>query len=410
MKKIICLSLFCAPLYISAQGFQVQAQGQKQQGMGNTGTALIKDEATIFYNPGGMSFLKENSVSMGGNAAIVNTAFKDYFTQQVFETSNPISTPVNFYAAYRADSSKNKVLQKLSFGWGVYTPFGGAANYPEGWVGRFVLNTFDLKFLNVQPTLSYKVNDKWGVGAGFVLSGGTISTTKDIFLMDSTGFGSAKIEASMRGYGANVGIVYRPIEQMTIGLTYRSAVNLKPLEGTAEFKVPKDLRDSVPDGAVSIGMPTPMVISLGVGYVVNEKFSWTMAANFIGFKNFDTLRIDFEKNTAKHTDIDEPKNFENAYSIHAGAEYLPIENLAVRAGLRYIISPLNRENVTPQGGDADRLAYTLGVGYRFKKWFALDASYSFEKSYVEGGSTYYNLTGTYKTYANIIGLSLQYRF
>jgi len=31
--------------------------------MGNAGTGLIQDGAAIFYNPGGVSFLKENSVS-----------------------------------------------------------------------------------------------------------------------------------------------------------------------------------------------------------------------------------------------------------------------------------------------------------------------------------------------------------
>ena len=34
-----------------AQGFQVNLQGQKQQGMGGAGTALMQDGAALFYNP-----------------------------------------------------------------------------------------------------------------------------------------------------------------------------------------------------------------------------------------------------------------------------------------------------------------------------------------------------------------------
>ena len=39
-----------------AGGFQLNLQGSRQLGMGHTGTGLVYDAATLFFNPGGMSF------------------------------------------------------------------------------------------------------------------------------------------------------------------------------------------------------------------------------------------------------------------------------------------------------------------------------------------------------------------
>jgi long-chain fatty acid transport protein len=61
MKKIIVLLSVSLPFLVHAQGFQVSLQGQKQQAMAGTGTALMQDGAALYYNPGGVSFLKQNS-------------------------------------------------------------------------------------------------------------------------------------------------------------------------------------------------------------------------------------------------------------------------------------------------------------------------------------------------------------
>lgn len=52
MYRFLFTYLFCANfLNLSAQGFQVNFQGQKQQGMGFAGTALFQDAASIFTMP-----------------------------------------------------------------------------------------------------------------------------------------------------------------------------------------------------------------------------------------------------------------------------------------------------------------------------------------------------------------------
>jgi long-chain fatty acid transport protein len=51
------LSISMALTVANAQGFQVNFQGQKQQGMGCAGSGLIQDASTLFFNPAGASFV-----------------------------------------------------------------------------------------------------------------------------------------------------------------------------------------------------------------------------------------------------------------------------------------------------------------------------------------------------------------
>lgn len=410
MKRLITLSLLCCPVLLSAQGYQVHVQGQKQQAMGNTGTGFVQDGAGLFYNPGGASFLKENSVSLGGSAAIVNTVYYDSITNTVTDAEIPLGTPVTLYAVYGVDSSKSKTLQNFKFGLGVYTPFGGSAKWPDGWVGRFVTKSLDLKIICFQPTVSYKITDKIGIGAGFVYSIGSINVVKDIFIWDSVGTSTANIKGNMSGMGVNAGVYFKPTEEFSIGLTYRSQIKMNTNGATAEFTVPTSLKDSVPDGGVKLTFPLPTVISLGFGYRLTDEFTLALDINYLGFKVFDTLRVDLEKNTAKLKDIADPRMLKNTYSFHVGGQYLVTEALAARLGLRYALTPIPTGYGTPDGGDANRIVICGGAGYKINKHFVIDASYSFESIVRKENNHFYNMIGTYKTYANFAGLSFTYNF
>jgi len=49
MRKILLLALVLAPVLSFAQGFQVNLEGEKQIGMGHTGTGLAQDGAAVFF-------------------------------------------------------------------------------------------------------------------------------------------------------------------------------------------------------------------------------------------------------------------------------------------------------------------------------------------------------------------------
>ena len=79
MRKLIMLTIGCALLSggVYAGGYQVGLHGQKQIGMGLIGTSLSLDASSMFYNPGGLSFMKPSFSFAAGVSPIRSfTAFR----------------------------------------------------------------------------------------------------------------------------------------------------------------------------------------------------------------------------------------------------------------------------------------------------------------------------------------------
>src|SRR5437763_11097920 len=156
MKKVFALLTICSPLLLKAQGFQVNLQGQKQQAMAGTGTGSVQDGASLFFNPGAVSFLKQNSISVGVTPVISHANYSDASSSTTSETKSPVSYPFTSYMVFGKS--------KLKYGLAVYTPFGSTIQWEDGWTGRFALTRLQLATVYFQPTLSYKINDKIGIG------------------------------------------------------------------------------------------------------------------------------------------------------------------------------------------------------------------------------------------------------
>jgi long-chain fatty acid transport protein len=406
MKQLVMIMCIMSPALLFAQGFQVNLQGQKQQAMGGAGVGTNLDAASVFYNPGAVSLLKENSVSAGVSLTSESTAFRDANSQQQFHTKSPISAPFTGYGVWGPSESKFK------FGMGIYTPFGSTIKYEDGWSGRYALTQMKLQSIFFQPTVSYKINDKIGIGAGFVYGYGNINLSKDLPIASSDGSTStANLKGNANGVGYNLGIFYKPTEKLSIGLSYRSQVKMKVNNGDATFTVPPSLATSFPSGKFTASLPLPQVLTLGLGYNVTEKLLLAFDASFIGWASYKTLAFDYEQNTSSLPDTESPRNYKNTYSLRLGAQYKLSDKFMIRGGTNFEKSPIKSGYVTPEVPDADRWNFTGGLGYKPTERFVIDASFSYI-NFMKRTDTNIetNLSGTYKTRILVPGLSLTYNF
>ena len=104
MKKLglsfIAIIIFFSPLF--AGGFQVNLQGQKQTGMVHAGTGLCMDNASIFFNPGAVSFLDSlRGLSFGASFIMPRTTYLDVQTRYIAHTEKHTGTPFTMYAVYK---------------------------------------------------------------------------------------------------------------------------------------------------------------------------------------------------------------------------------------------------------------------------------------------------------------------
>lgn len=389
-----------------AQGYQVNFQGQIQQGMGGAGTAYLTDASTVFYNPAGISFLKKNQVIVGMTPTFANTLFQEDSTNAIGRTNSPMGTPFAAYATYKKEEES-----KLGFGLGIYTPFGSTVSYEDGWVGRFTLTRLQLMAIFFQPTVSYALTDKLSIGAGFVYSYGKVNLQKDLPLqfMDGT-YGSVELDGTGSGFGYNAGIYFAPSKFLTLGATYRSRVNMNLKTGQATFDVPASLDDKFPDGKFTSSLPLPSVVTVSFASNPIEKLNIVADVNYVSWSAYDTLAFDYENNTESLDDTKSARSYENTIALRLGAEYTINEKLNVRAGMTYAVSPVQDGYLTPETPDGNRVNYTVGLGYEITEKFALNSSFLFTRIKRHDTNLETNLSGQYTTVVLSPGLSITYNY
>ena len=405
-KKLIGLYLCTMPIVASAQGYQVNLQGQKQQGMGGAGTACMQDASSLFFNPGGASFVDENSINLGVTPTIARGLFMDANTHQTYKTNDPVSTPFAAYGLFALKDSNN-----LKIGMAVYTPFGSTVQWEDKWAGRFALTHLQLQAIFFQPTISFRINSKWGVGAGFIYSNGKVNLQKDLPLLGVDGnYGHAELSGKANGFGFNAGVYYKPTSKLSIGLTYRSKVNMSVKNGQASFNVPASVKDNFPDGSFTASLPLPSIATIGFAYKPTNKLDLALDMNYVGWKAYDTLSFDYKNNTTTLIDTKSARKYKNTFAFRAGAQYKITTRFAARIGLAYGLTPVPNGYVTPETPDANRVNYTAGLGYMFSKHLRVDASFLFTHLKRTDTNTETNLSGTYKTNVCAPGIAVSYNF
>lgn len=407
---------------VFAGGFQVALQGQRQIGMGHTGTALAYDASSIFFNPGGLSFTKQNNITFGGS--LIRSRV-NYLAPQGDNAPNnytamsqsPVGTPFTLYASFGPKESD------LKFGIGVYTPFGSAVKWADDWKGYSILQELKLQSIFIQPTVSYKFG-KLGIGAGFIYSVGSVELRKGIgALATSAGYSSAKLSGDASGFGYNIGLHYEASDKLSFGACYRSQVDMKVDGGDATFNVPAS--------AISLGLfpqggkttfnatlPLPATASVGVAFKPTEDFTVSVDYNFVFWSAYKELRFDYKDNVNGTNSTVSPRKYKDASTIRLGAEYIVQKKLAIRAGYYFDQTPVGDGYMTPETPDANRNCFTFGLGYKFSDSFSADASFLFiegvereqKQSDIDPASQDSFLAGTYKLRAMIPGVSLSYRF
>lgn len=405
LKRILFGAFIVMPSLLFAQGFQVNLQGQKQIGMASAGTGIAIDEAVVFFNPGALSMLKQNALSAGVSPVFFKSAFQQSGTFTTEYNKNQYSTPIQVYGVWGPKSGKYKL------GMGIYTPFGGANDWGDDWSGKYSLTSLDLKAIYFQPTLSIKISENIGFGAGFVYNMGSVELQRRIPIAGADGEpGRATLKGSGSGYGWNAGIYFKTQSGISIGLTHKSKVLTKLNDGDATFDVAASLQSGFPT-KFSAELPLPATTSIGFGFYPSTKTTIAFDVNWVHWNVYESLDFYYNENTRVGPSTLSKRNYNDGAALRLGLQHQQSSKLALRGGVGYAFTPVKDGYVTPETPDANRLFLSAGLGYQFSESFGIDASFFFQdvkertQTNLESG-----LSGTFKSQVYIPGISLSYKF
>ncbi|RNI23635.1 OmpP1/FadL family transporter [Rufibacter latericius] len=394
----------------NAGGFQANLQGQKQIGMGHVGTGLALDQSSIFFNPGALAHLRQNGIQLGVSALNAKIAYRELspgFAEST--TDNPISTPFQVYASFGKEESP------LRFGIGVYTPYGSSVNWGNTWQGRFGLNELTLQAIFIQPTVSYRVSDKLGFGAGFVYATGSVNLQRSIPLQDAAyNEGRVELDGGASGIGYNLGVYFQPTEKLSLGLTYRSKVEMEVKEGDVTFALPSSpvIASQFQATQFDAKLPMPANITMGIGFKPTEALTLAVDVQHVQWSAYKSLRFDYNAGIRGETFSESPRNYDDAFIYRIGAQYKLSEILTIRAGGYYDNSPVQEGYLTPETPDADSRGVSGGLTLALSDKIDLDASFLYinKKERTDDASKSGGVAGTFKSVAYIPGVGINYKF
>ena len=250
ISSFVLASLLSAGSFGAAQaaGFALIEMNANGQGNAYAGAAAYTPNAsTVYFNPAGMMSLEGEQISIATHYIEPTSDFTNKgSTLSPFVGGGPISGDED-------DGGESAIVPNFywvkplnddtSFGLGVNSPFGLKTEYDDEWVGRYHAILSDLKTININPSLGHRVNDKISIGGGINIM------LADVELSSAIDFGSicATIGAACAspgdpdldglgeleadnfddvGLGFNVGFTFMASDVTTIGVHYRSKVDI----------------------------------------------------------------------------------------------------------------------------------------------------------------------------------------
>lgn len=404
MRRItlLLLSVILVSATAFAGGYQVRLQGNKQNGFGLVGTPMSWGSSSIFYNPGALSFMKDKMhFEVGASGIMSNVSFQQTGSSVTEKTDNPLGTPFYVYGA-------GKINEMITVGLGVYTPFGSSAKWQDDWSGKFLIQNIALQAIFIQPTISFNFNDKFGIGAGFVYTIGSVEINKALNYNSSS---DVNLKSDASGMGFNIGLFYKASDKLSVGIDFRSKINMKVDAGDATFNVPSGLNSLIPaTNKFDTELPLPANLDIGIAYQATEDLLIAFELDWVMWSTYDSLSFAFDQ-SGELLNSSNPREYKDSFIPRIGIQYNMMDNLQLRAGAYYDISPTNSDYFTPETVSLNTFAYTLGLSYSPIDMLSIDVSFlqlfgqKTEMQYAPD-----NFKGTYQTITYIPGLGVSLRF
>lgn len=413
-QTILAVSLAVLTGTAGASGFALIEQSAS--GLGNAyagGAASAEDASTIFFNPAGMARVQGKQIAVALHAIQPSAKISD--TGSTGATGRPLGVTPGDAGSLSYVPNGYFVMDvnpQMKFGIGVNAPFGLQTEYESGWMGRFQALKSKLETINVNPSLSYRVNDRISVGAGLDYQHvrAELTSAKSF---GAGGEGAATMTGSDDAWGYNLGAMFETGGGARVGISYRSSIKYQ-LNGRMLVTTPGGA--VALDQAITADLKTPDSWSLSYFRALPNKWDVMADLSHTGWNHFNELRIIQASNGAVLQLT--PENWKNTWRVSLGGNYHYNDTWTARVGVARDQSPVSDVFRTARIPDSDRTWLSLGGQYKMAKDSAIDFGYahlfmkdaSINNNTGSGGTpstaTVGNLLGNYKSHVDI--LSVQY--
>jgi long-chain fatty acid transport protein len=414
-----------------AAGFALIEQDGSGLGRAYAGSAAIADDAsTVFFNPAGLTYLQGAQVVVAASAIGLQAKFTDNGLSSipagVSVPSPPAPLPPRPKGGNGGDAGDWAYVPNLyvaapigerwRVGLGINAPFGLKTEYDDNWMGRFQGIKSEIKTMNVNPSVAYRVTDRFSLGAGVSWQKIDAELTSAVVLGLNTE-GRTKLEADDDAWGWNVGAVFDVSQDMRIGLTYRSQISYT-LSGDITTTTLGGTVVAAGSGPAQADLKLPDSATLSVFQRFNDKWDFMGDISWTHWSTIKQINVTSATTGALRDQLN--LQFDDAWRVAFGAQYHHGDRWIFKGGLAWDQTPVQDAFRTVRLPDNDRYWLALGAQYRFNQRVALDVGYAhlflpdgsidFTRSQLGAAGTSSRVAGDYKSSVDIISAQLTVSF
>ncbi len=449
------ITLLCTTCLLSvsayATGFDLREFSATSLGTAYAGSGASGQHAsTMAFNPALAGWVDDFDISVSA-IGILPTASGHYTTSlTALGTLNPgTKTPTNIIskALIPEFALRKRLSDQFSVGVTMSVPWGLMTKYDDTWAGRYFATKSELKTYNFTPVVAYQPVPELSIAAGLQveyiqgrlgkeIDFGSLGYLLGMPLAPGSDDGAVMLKADNWAYGYVLGINWKPNNDLSLGLSYRSKID-HLLKGTETFTpdlanvmpyvnahwaaihsvnpiVPTFMNSSTANAKITM----PSVINLSARWRINDQWTAMATVDWTGWSVLKHLLVLPGSAEPYNAPDLTTFNWKDSWFGSLGAEYKVDDLWTLRAGAAYDEAPTPTNGATPGIPDSGRIMIAGGIGYRMNDHMDVDLSISHlfdsHANVHQLGTAPENtfrgtLIGTVSTGITLIGMEITYR-
>ncbi len=357
-------------LKAAANGFAVSDQDAFATARGEAVVATADNPSAIYYNPAGIAQLEGHNLRAGFYAIDFDSSYKPPSGEQ--NHGHTYKNSDNFAVIPRLFYTDSPTNLPVSFGLGVYAPFGGKTSWPQDTGFRSVALSGELKYLTINPVVAWKILPSLSVGAGVMVNYVDMNIEQGLLEYEKPLTNYFRFTGNGWSVGYNLGARWQPVEKISFGATFRSTAKVT-LDGQTEFESYPRIRSSERSAQMDLNFPLSAVG--GVSYRPTPKWNLEFDVSYTDWSSFGTTTIhQSEPPFPLHPDVPVTLSWQPSWMYEFGATRYFDSGWNASAGYVFSGNSVPNDYYSPLAADLDRHFLSIGTGFKGKH-FSFDVAY-----------------------------------
>jgi long-chain fatty acid transport protein len=379
---LVAVVLGGVPLTLWGNGMRLVSQDGFASARGEAFVATADNPSAIYYNPAGITQLESHNLRGGIYGIYLDQTFTAT-NGNTFQAKDKFAAAPNLFYTFTLREPS------LSFGLGLYAPYGGRVTWPEDTGFREAGIESELTHVRFNPVAAVKLTPGLSFGCGLAVDYSRISLKQGIspfYQPPNVHFG--RFEGDGWGVGYNVGLIWQPYKKVSVGGTFRSATTIT-MSGHSELeKTPGPVtRTNVP---AEMTLPFPWNFAIGISYRPTPKWNLEFDADYTDWGRFGTVILHQQGPLPFGVPQgDRPLVFkwQSSWMYSLGVTRYFDGGWHASAGYVFNEQSVPDATYTPLVPDMDRHFFSIGAGYKGKR-------YDFDITYQFGYGPAHKVTGS----------------